>query len=193
MDNLGTVAGKGVDMRLARGRGKIWRAHELLAVTIVAAASMLNPSARAQDSVFVRSSTSLRILPWTAPIQQKDLIELLKERDSKDRMAGWVRPVDGARGPGLLDPGARLMADSPATYRRPIFGTIKMPFGTMSLVSKKIDANGNIAGLDFMRLDNPNWDIGIKGTGLKITHRWGTTGGERPFADPDKKKIKLPN
>jgi hypothetical protein len=166
----------------------------VLAVTVLAAASMLSSGARADDFVFANSNpTSLRILPWTAPVQPKDLLDLLKERDRKDRLDGFVRPVDAMRGPGLLDSDGRLVAEGPATYHRPVFGTFKMPFGTMSVVSEKIDANGRIAGLDFLRLDSPNWDIGIKGSGLKISHRWGTTGGERPFANPDKKKIKLPN
>jgi hypothetical protein len=166
-----------------------------MVATFAAATVLFSQDARASDPMDRNTGyPTLRILPWTAPVQQKALIELLKERDHREGLQGLGPSNNSAGGLGLLEGASRLGSDAPVAYHKPMLGTFKVPFtpGRMSLVSEKIDANGRIAGVDFLRVEIPNWDIGVKGTGFRISHKWGKTGGERPFANTEKKKVKLP-
>lgn len=182
-------------MRLVGHQGPGW-GREALTAAFAAAAVLIATNAGAADPVDRDSEyPSLRILPWTAPVQQKALLDLLKERDRRDSLQGLAMPAYTGSGPGLFEGASRFGSDAPTTTHKPLLGTFKVPFtpGRMSLVSEKIDANGRISGVDFLRVEIPNWDIGVKGTGFKISHKWGKTGGERPFAIKNKRDMPLPN
>lgn len=181
-------------MRLvSRGPG---RGRETLSAAFAAAGVLFAASAGAQDAVDRTTDyASLRILPWTAPVQQKALIDILKERDRRDRLQGLALPVYAGSGTSLMEGATRFGSDAPTTTHKPLLGTVQVPFtsGRLSLVSEKIDANGNIAGLDFLRVEIPNWDIGVKGKGFKISHKFGSGSGERPFEIKNKRDMPLPN
>lgn len=136
---------------------------------------------------------SHHLLPWSPPqvAEEKSLLDLLSERDRKTRIAEGVRPVQSAPGEALLGIGTAFK-EPPSTVHKPVLGTLGTPLGKFSLVSEKLDDKGQIKGLDFMRLEVPGWDIGVKGSKLKISHKWGAKSGASPFRDPEKRKTKLP-
>ena len=165
----------------------------MLAAAIAATTALAATSARAGTAATDSNAESLRLLAWSPSATQEPLLDVLTEHDRKAGAATWPRPLESAPGVSLLDSSGPTLAESPARTDRPIFGSLGTPIGRLSVVSEKLDDNGRIKGLDFMRLDVPGWDIGVQGSKFKISHRWGAKGGDRPFANREKHRVSMPN
>jgi hypothetical protein len=173
--------------------------QSLLAVAIAASATLCCAQLRAQEAAFSThgslNETSLRILPWTMPnAPRRSLLDLLSERDRRHGESAWPQVLETPPGIGLFDTTSSRLADTPSINRKPILGSLSLPFGTMSVVSEKVDAQGHFAGLDFFRFDNHSLgiDAHLSGSTFKISHRWGAKAGDRPFADREKVKVPMP-
>lgn len=160
-----------------------------LAATTVLGASQVWAESLASEN----DPSALHILPWSPAPVQKPLLDLLKEHDRKASEADWPSAVESAPGTGLMDVSGPAVVEPPSTTQKPVFGTLGTPIGKLSVVSEKLDANGHIKGLDFMRLDVPGWDIGVHGSALKFSHRWGAKSSDHPFANREKRRVAIPN
>lgn len=75
-----------------------------------------------------------------------------------------------------------------ARRERAYFGSLNMPFGHFSLLTRELDGYGRLRGVEFLQLERPgsawHFEIGLShGASLRLRRRWAAAGEhEHPFA-----------